>query len=153
MYQFLVQLLFMVWGSAMAWSQVLGDKPKLFAPYSETALAITGPVTLSKTRIVFESGAALDLEEINPKAPGSWGNSGDVPVAQMFRVSGKVGALRQGNTLCGEDLVTYLSASHEESFGYQYLVIALFVGADAPKGINDSGLCGIFSYSVGASGQ
>ena len=151
MYQFLVQLLLLVWGSTMAWSQVLGDEPKTFAPYSETALAITGPVTLSKTRIVFESGATLDLEEINPKAPGSWGNSGDVPVAQMFRVSGKVGALRQGNTLCGEDPVTYLSASQEESFGYQYLVIALFVGVDAPDGINDSGLCGIFSYSMGAA--
>ena len=137
----------------MAWSQVLGDEPKTFAPYSETALAITGPVTLSKTQIVFEGGAVLDLEEINPKALGTWGNSGDVPVAQVFRVSGKVGALRRGNTLCGEDPVTYLSASEEESFGHQYLVIALFIGAGAPDGINDAGLCGILSYDIEAAGQ
>ena len=84
--RFFAILLFMVWDSAVVWSQALGDMPKTFAPYSETALAITGPVTLSKTEVVFENGAALDLEEINPAAPGSWGNSGDVPVAQLFRV-------------------------------------------------------------------
>ncbi len=75
---------------------------KAFNPSSETAMAITGPVILSTKRMVFETGRFLDREVHAPKSSGNWGASGDVPVAEVFRVSGDSGRMRQGNTLCGD---------------------------------------------------
>ncbi|MDX1744105.1 MAG: hypothetical protein R3186_11000, partial [Ruegeria sp.] len=95
-------------------------------PYSETATAITGPVLLSTKRMVFETGRFLDLEVHDPRAAGNWGASGDVPVAQVFRVSGDAGPLRQGNTLCGDQPITYMAAWDEEGSGFSYLGIAMF---------------------------
>ena len=141
-------LLLVVLGTKMAWAAMIKDEPRRFSPYSKTAIAITGPVTLSTTRISFQNGTGLGLYETSSESPGSWGNSGNIPFAQVFRVSGKVGALRQGNTLCGDQSVTYLSATKEESSDFEYLVVALFAGTDIPSGINDPSLCGIFSYAI-----
>ncbi|WP_299356170.1 hypothetical protein [uncultured Shimia sp.] len=98
-------------------SQPLEEEPRAFNPYSETALAITGPVILSTSRMVFETGQVLDLDLVDQAASGDWGASGNVPAAQVFRVSGDVGPLRQQNTLCGDQPVTYMAVWDEESSG------------------------------------
>jgi hypothetical protein len=66
--------------------QPLSEESKAFNPYSETAMAITGPVILSTERMVFETGRFLDLEAHNPNTSGNWGASGEVPFGQVFRV-------------------------------------------------------------------
>ncbi len=126
---------------------VLADA-KALRPYSETAVAITGPVILSKKRMVFETGGFLDLNVVDDAASGRWGASGNVPVAQVFRVSGDAGQLRQQNTLCGDQPVTFMAAWDEESSGYAYLGIAMFTGAEIPTGVAEEGICGTFFFST-----
>lgn len=129
-------------------SQPLLEESQAFNPYSETAMAITGPVILSSKRMVFETGRFLDLEVHDHRAAGNWGASGDVPDAQIFRVSGDVGPLRQGNTLCGDQPITYMAAWDEEVSGFSYLGIAMFTGIDAPKSIADQTMCATYFFSM-----
>ncbi|SPJ28236.1 hypothetical protein [Falsiruegeria mediterranea] len=129
-------------------SQPLLEESEAFNPYSETAMAITGPVILSTNRMVFETGRFLDLEVHDPRAAGSWGASGDVPVAQVFRVSGDVGTLRRGNTLCGDQPITYMAAWDEEGSGFNYLGIAMFTGIGAPTSIADQTMCATYFFSM-----
>ena len=133
-------------------SQPLFDESKAYNPYSETAMAITGPVILSTRRMVFETGGFFDLEIHDRKSSGHWGASGDVPVAQVFRVSGDVGPLRQGNTLCGDQPVTYMAAWREESSGFGYLGIAMFAGIEAPTSVADQTMCATYFYSMDVTG-
>lgn len=138
---------FLIWaavGSAAAQPTVVDSAA--FNPYSETAMAITGPVILSSERIVFEMGSFLDLELVEPAVPGGWGASGDVPTAKVFRVSGDAGPLRQGNTLCGSQAITYLAAWDEEASGSLYLGIAMFTGSNLPVGVADPSLCATYFF-------
>ncbi|MEX0281306.1 MAG: hypothetical protein AB3N13_08980 [Arenibacterium sp.] len=129
-------------------SQPLFEDSEAFNPSSETAMAITGPVILSTKRMVFETGRFLDLEVYDPKSSGSWGASGDVPVAQVFRVSGDAGPLRQGNTLCGDQPITYMAAWSEDSSGFTYLGVAMFAGMEPPAGIAGQALCATYFFSM-----
>ena len=131
-----------------ALSQPLFEESKAFNPFSETAMAITGPVILSTKRMVFENGRFLDLEVHDPEASGSWGASGNIPVAQVFRVSGNVGPLRQGNTLCSDQPITYMAAWEEEGSKFKYLGIAMFTGVEAPKRIADRAMCATYFFSI-----
>ena len=119
-----------------------------FKPYSETAIAITGPVILSTERMVFETGTFLDLEAHNLSTSGNWGASGEVPFAQVFRVSGDAGPLRQGNTLCGDQPITYMAAWSEESSGFSYLGTAMFTGMQPPTGTADPAICATYFFSM-----
>ncbi|MBY6084108.1 hypothetical protein [Ruegeria arenilitoris] len=147
----MLQITMGVMGGAAS-SQPLFEDSKAFNPSSETAMAITGPVILSTKRIVFETGASLDLEVHDAKSSGNWGVSGDVPIAQVFRVSGDVGPLRQGNTLCGDQPITFMAAWNEESSGFDYLGIAMFTGAAAPTSVDDQTICATYFYSMDVSG-
>jgi hypothetical protein len=129
-------------------SQPLYEDSKAFNPSSETAMAITGPVILSTKRMVFETGKFLDLEVHDPKSSGNWGASQEVPVAQVFRVSGEAGPLRQGNTLCGDQPVTYMAAWSEESSGFTYLGVAMFTGMEPPEGVADQAMCAAYFFSM-----
>ena len=129
-------------------TQPILEDAKAYNPSSETAMAITGPVILSTRRMVFETGGFFDLEIHDRKSSGHWGASGDVPVAQVFRVSGDAGLLRQGNTLCGDQPVTYMAAWREESSGFGYLGIAMFTGTDAPTSIADLTMCATYFFSM-----
>ena len=131
-----------------AYSQPLEEDGKAFNPYSETALAITGPVILSTKRMVFETGAFLELDLVEQAASGSWGVSGDVPVAQVFRVTGDAGSLRGGNTACGDGTVTYIAAWDEELSGSKYLGIAMFTGTEIPTVAIEEQTCATFYYSI-----
>ena len=138
----------MVISGSPAASQPLFEDSKAFNPSSETAMAITGPVILSTKRMVFETGRFLDLEVHDPKSSGNWGASGDVPVAQVFRVTGDAGPLRQGNTLCGDQTITYVAAWSEDSSGFTYLGVAMFTGMEPPAGIADQALCATYFFSM-----
>ena len=129
-------------------SQPLIEDAKAFNPYSETAIAITGPVILSTKRIVFETGGLLDLDILDQAASGRWGASGNLPVAQVFRVSADVGPLRQENTLCGDQPVTFMAAWDEEISGFQHLGIAMFTGAEMPTGVTEESICGTYFFSL-----
>lgn len=129
-------------------SQPLEEDGKAFNPYSETALAITGPVILSTKRMVFETGAFLELNLVEQAASGSWGVSGDVPVAQVFRVKGDAGSLRRGNTACGAGTVTFITAWEEELSGSNFLGVAMFTGTEIPTGAIEEGTCATFYYSI-----
>ena len=135
----------------LAVSQPLVEEPRAFNPYSETALAITGPVILSTSRMVFETGQVLDLDLVDQAASGDWGASGNVPVAQVFRVSGDVGPLRQQNTLCGDQPVTYMAVWDEESSGSKILGIAMFTGTEIPTGVAQEGICATYFFATNAA--
>ena len=131
-------------------SQPLLEKPMAFNPYSETAMAITGPVILSTTKMVFETGKFINLEMLDSQAAGGWGASGDLPVAQVFRVLGSAGPLRRGNTLCGDQPVTYMAAWNENTSEFKLLGIAMFTGLDAPTGVAAQGICATYFFSMDA---
>lgn len=133
---------------APASSQAILKDSKAFIPYSKTAIAVTGPVILSTDRMVFETGSSLDLEVVDQVASGDWGASGDVRMAQLFRVSGNAGPLRRGNTLCGDQPITYMAAWNEESSGFEYLGIAMFTSPDLPSGVGDRSMCATYFYSI-----
>ena len=141
--------LFVAITAATASSDAITQEPRTFRPYSETAVAITGPVVLSTDRMFFETGAFLELENISHAASGDWGVSGGVATAQLYRVSGRVGPLRQGNPLCGAEPITYLAAWEESGSGSGYLGIAMFTGTDMPSGVKDPDICAIYFYSTG----
>lgn len=132
-------------------SQPLFDESKAYNPYSETAMAIAGPVPLSTQRMVFETGRFLDLELQDPETSGKWGLSGDVPATQVFRVSGDVGPLRQRNTLCGDQPIKYMAAWNEENSGFGYLGIAMFTGMAAPTSVADQAMCATYFYTMGVT--
>jgi hypothetical protein len=67
---YLALLLIGAIGDPAASQTVLADA-KAFNPHSETAVAITGPVMLSKKRMVFETGGLLDLNVVDDAASGS----------------------------------------------------------------------------------
>ncbi|NDR55316.1 hypothetical protein [Aliiruegeria sabulilitoris] len=136
---------------APAASQSVLEEAQAFNPYSETAIAITGPVILSSKRMVFETGQLLDLDLVDQAASGDWGASGNVPVAQVFRISGDVGPLRQQNTLCGDQPVTYMAVWDEESSGSKILGIAMFTGTEIPTGVAQEGICATYFFATNAA--
>ncbi len=69
-----------------------------------------------------------------------------------FRVSGDAGLLRQGNTLCGDQPVTYMAAWREESSGFGYLGIAMFTGIEAPTSVAEQTMCATYFYSMDVTG-
>lgn len=146
---FLLLLVPVLLASAPASSQPLLEEAKAFNPFSETSMAVTGPVILSTDRMVFETGRFLDLKVLDHEASGKWGISGDLPSAQLFQVIGDAGPLRQGNTLCGDEPVTHMAAWSENVFGYNFLVIAMFIGMAVPSDVRDETMCAIYVYSIG----
>ena len=151
MYRWAFMTLLLIGNSgASAKSQPLIEGGKAFNPYSETAIAITGPVIISTKRIVFETGGLLDLDILGQEVSGKWGASGNLPVAQVFHVSGDAGPLRQENTLCGDQPVTFMAAWNQENFGFQYLGIAMFTGAEMPTGVTEESICGTYFFSLDA---
>lgn len=136
-----------------------------FAPYSRTAATITGEIALSGNdafategstmSISFGNGASVDLTSEG----ASWrtwdvGGQGK-QTAEVFRLSDDPGSLQNGNTLCGDgDPAQGLFAVfHEQSLfgGDPSLTMAVFQSGEPPFDINSPGLCGTYSYEIGAA--
>lgn len=91
------------------------DKRK-FVPYSRTAESITGPIRLSENRdfagpgskmtITFVNGKKVDLTSVGASWR-QWDETDDKKAtAEVFKLSRDPGALRNGNTLCGDPNLT-----------------------------------------------
>lgn len=113
---------------------------------STTAMAITGDILVEDGRIVFQNGAALELEALGPDRPG------------LYRVSPSQNpVLLNGNRLCGDKPPAFVALAHSETSDSlaksQNLYLKVFDGAKPPpaavaKGMDtDSpGLCALLNY-------
>ncbi|SEP83351.1 Type VI secretion system VasI, EvfG, VC_A0118 [Loktanella sp. DSM 29012] len=135
-----------------------------FAPYSRTAEAITGAITLSGNDHFATKGSTMSITFGNGTSVGlvsegatwrPWSLDGEQKqTAEIFRLSNDHGPLQNGNTLCGEpnpaqDLyaVFFEDLSFDEDF---LLHLAMFQSSDPPFDIHSPGLCGTYTYSVDA---
>jgi len=135
-----------------------------FDPISRTASAITGAIALSGNQdfategssmsLTFGNGASVDLTSQG----ASWrtwdvGGQGK-QTAELFQLSSDPGPLQNGNTLCGDaDPAQDLYAVfYEQSLfgGDLSLTMAVFRSVEPPFDINSPGLCGTFTYEIGA---
>ncbi|MER9836145.1 hypothetical protein NKJ28_14350 [Mesorhizobium sp. M0145] len=137
------------------------DKRK-FEPYSRTAESVTGAIQLSgnpdfaapgsKMAITFGNGRKVGLTSVG----ASWRQwdetSESKATAEVFRLSGDPGALRNGNTLCGDpksDPARYVVFLERSSYGASPLLgMTVFGSKDTPHDINSPNLCGTFNYST-----
>ncbi|WP_088624665.1 type VI secretion system-associated protein TagO [Oceanicola sp. 22II-s10i] len=135
---------------------------RTFEPYSRTAAAITGPITLSGNpdfasegstmSIAFGTAAPVQLTSVGASWR-SWSVSGTgKQTAEVFRMAGDPGPLENGNRLCGmegTDQPLYL-VFHEDRdiLGNAMLVMAAFEGQEPPHDINSPGLCGTYGYDA-----
>ncbi len=161
---FLLLLLFCFPVGVYAQSSIerhLWQEASVFEPFSRTAIAITGPITLSGNPEFASSGSTMtiafgDGKEIGLVSEGAnwrmWSLSGAKRTAEIFRLKDDPGALLNGNTLCGgspQGKPLYLAFFEEPNVGdLQTLVMAVFQSKSPPHDINSEGLCGTFSYSV-----
>ena len=157
---------FIVASSAYAQSAIerhVWQDARSFAPISRTASAITGAIALSgnpdfategsSMGLTFGNGAAVDLTSEG----ASWrtwdvGGQGK-QTAEVFRLSDDPGSLQNGNTLCGVgDPEPLYAVFYEQSLfgGDPSLMMAVFQSVEPPFDINSSGLCGTFTYEIGA---
>ena len=136
-----------------------------FAPISRTAGAITGAITLSGNpefategstmRMSFGNGALVDLVS-EGASWRAWDLDGQrKQTAEVFRLSGDPGSLQNGNTLCGggDPEQELFVVFYEQSLfgGDPSLTMVVFQSAEPPFDINSPGLCGTFTYEIGAS--
>lgn len=138
------------------------QEKRKYEPYSRTAESITGAIRLSgnpdfaspgsKMTITFGNGKNVDLTSLG----ASWRQWDETDkkkaTAEVFKISRDPGALKNGNTLCG-DLTSgpaqYIVFLEKSSFGDSPLLgMAVFGSKKAPHDINSQGLCGTFNYST-----
>ena len=132
--------------AASAYAAPLLESPQAFNPYSRTASAITGPVIVSRSGIVFGNGAGTQLTFLDD-VRSKWGASNQSFRAQIFALESDPGELLNGNALCGADEApTHLAAFQSENFDSWILTLAVFRGKEPPASIDDAGLCGTFNF-------
>ncbi len=137
----------------------------MFAASSNTAMGITGDVTVDETSLRFEQGHVYQTQVVAALAPGEPLDSkgadlslilglGENDVVQVVEVRKIVSAqlapqARNPGGLCGANGATFvaLAASAPSDEAPQSLWLAAFTGADAPgPKAQDSQLCGAFLY-------
>lgn len=165
-YFLIISLCWMLPHAALSQSAIerhVWQDARSFAPISRTANAITGTIALSgnpefategiSMGLTFESGAAVDLTSEG----ASWrtwdvGGQGK-QTAEVFRLSDDPGSLQNGNMLCGNgDTEPLYAVFYEQSLfgGDPTLTMAVFQSVEPPFDINSPGLCGTFTYEIGA---
>ncbi len=127
-------------------------------------MAITGEIALSGNEafategstmsMSFGNGASVDLTSEGASwRTWNFGGQGK-QTAEVFRLSDDPGSLQNGNTLCGEgdpDRDLYAIFYEQSLFGGDpTLTMAVFQSIEPPFDINSSGLCGTFTYEIGA---
>lgn len=146
--------------SALAQSAIehhVWQDARTFKPFSRTAIAITGPITLSgnqsfarvgsSLQISFDGGSPVELVS-EGASWREWQLVEGKQTAEIFQVTTDPGPLLNGNTVCGDDL-SYLVFSEGNPLGSGLtLEVAAFSGDKPPFDIHSSGLCGTFSFSI-----
>jgi hypothetical protein len=136
-----------------------------FAPFSRTAQAITGTITLSGNAEFASEGSSMSLTfgngaVVNLVSKGASWRAWDVggqgkQTAEVFQLSDDPGPLENGNTLCGneESEEELYAVFYEKSLfgGDPTLTMAVFRSAEPPFDINSIGLCGTFTYEISAT--
>ena len=110
---------------------------------SRTAMAITGDITLSPTKLVMARRAVLPLK-VDSDTKTFATNTGN-QAARILRVTKPANPkLLNGNSLCGTP-VRWIAVYR--SNGGRDLNLAAFSNSRRPTGESDTGLCGTFLYS------
>jgi hypothetical protein len=116
--------------AAVAWS-----------PMSTTSVSVTGPITLSATRLTSQ-GATFPLRLTATNA--AFRSDDGARPARVFAVTRPTNPpLLNGNTLCGPDPATWLVAV-DRAVGQLELIAA--TGAAPPTREEAPAVCGIFYY-------
>lgn len=124
--------------------QPITENGTAFSPSSRTAFAITGPVIISTTRIVFETGASLALDQIG--GPGSEDPGSVQDGRQIFAVEGDAGEIRNGNRICGSEPITFLTAQRSE---FESLTVTFYDGDEPPFRADSTEMCASYSFDFG----
>ncbi len=107
---------------------------------SNTAMAITGDVTFTPTRIAFQNGRALPIRR---ESRGTY---------ETYRVLSRSNpVLQNGNTVCGPSAPSYLTVryGHDRSSTETAVYVVFYTGAKPPHRFEDpSNLCATFTYSM-----
>ena len=104
---------------------------------SNTAMSITGDVTMDDFGITFENGKKLAFDEL---VADSFTVDGKSVPASLYSVKTPADpVLLNGNRLCGEGKVTYVA-----SWGTDLVMVAVFTTQDAPQ--SDAEMCASYSY-------
>ncbi|MGA1799097.1 hypothetical protein VH567_09985 [Sphingomonas sp. 4RDLI-65] len=110
---------------------------------STTAMAITGDITLSPTRLM-AAGKVFPLAVVADVT--TFGTARGPQAARLLRITKRVNpVLRNGNRLCGAAPVRWIAVYRSDAG--KMLNLAAFSGARQPKGESDAGLCGTFLYA------
>lgn len=118
-----------------------------FQPLSTTAMAITGPITLTPGHIAFGDGAPVALTA-QGVVLGIWDFGGATPVnAEVFRLGDDPGRPLNDNTLCGDDAATHIAMKAEIEPTGNTLELLVFSGDTVPAGADSPGLCGTYNYT------
>ena len=137
----------MLLGAGGVFAQPVIDAPRAFSPYSRTASSITGPIILSRDRIIFGTGSFLDLEVLKAGEVGRWGGDGSAHSAQVFSLSSSPEELFDGNTLCSPgDPATHLVVYEASKFASTLLHLNAYRGPDEPIAGDDAFLCGTYTF-------
>jgi hypothetical protein len=120
---------------------------------SNTAMSITGSLTVERTALVFENGFAAQTEYLGvvdaaapiAQAGGSFAaaasRSGNLRV-ELRRVAGTA-----PEQLCGSPAATHVALVHDEPL--TGLTLVAFSGADAPgPNASESAVCATYLYAV-----
>lgn len=120
-----------------------------YTPSSRTSQAITGPIIISRDKIVFGTGDVVDLRVVSEGQRGAWGDIGEIKVAQIFEMQSDPGGLVDDIPLCGSGKpVRYLTVYQDQVFGAWVLSLAFFSGDTPPTQVDNPDLCGTFGYEM-----
>lgn len=140
------------------------QEARSFEPYSRTASAITGTITLSGNPDLATPGSMMALRfgngaEVNLTSEGAywrpWSYGSDAKqTAEVFRLSDNPGELLNGNTICGgppSNLPIYFVFFEDRTMGPPPLLqLTVFKSEEAPFDITSEGLCATFVYDIEA---
>lgn len=143
----------------------LWQEARSFEPYSRTASAITGVISLSgnpdfasvgsSMNMTFGTGAFVRLVSEGASWRAWEIGSQERHTAEVYRLSNDPGELRNGNTLCsdGDSAQSLYAVFYEQRLlvGDVALMMAVFRSAEPPFDINSTGLCGTFTYTAGTA--
>lgn len=125
-----------------------------FAPYSRTAVAITGAIKLSGNPDFATKGSSMEISfgdgrSVKLTSEAASHNQWDLVndekrTAEIFTFSDDPGKLENGNTLCGGSKAKYAVFFERDAT----LNLAVFSSQKPPQNINSTELCGTFSYEV-----
>lgn len=121
------------------------EEGRSFDTISRTAEAVTGPIAIQGNKLIFDGRKTVRLSPVGARS-GRWSDPGRRQSADVFRLSGDPGRLRNGATLCSGS-VRYV-AFYEAGGIMPSLQAAFFASPRPPRGIGSQGLCAAFAYAI-----